>query len=323
MKTCDLCDGCDFELIAQRDRRGEPLATCVCRRCGLVCHHDIPTDEQLQRYYASEYRQDYHGELSPSARRVDRAWRNGQRILAQLAPLVERGSKVLEVGAGIGCTVKSFELAGYPATGIDPGVGFAHYGQRQLRADVRTAQLGTLPQRPLYDLVLLVHVIEHFNSPRRALEQIHGLLQPGGRLYVECPNLGAPFARRSQLFHFAHIHNFTPQTLAMLARRCGYEVERIFSAADEPNLQMLLLKAGAMRLKVDPASYTCTMTALERSNNLPYYARWSYVWTKFRRLPDYFAEHVLAKRRVQRLLQRCQRSNDTAHAPVALLRGVA
>jgi SAM-dependent methyltransferase len=305
-KRCDLCDGGEFELIARLDRRGKPLATCVCRQCGLVCHREIPSEDDLDRYYAGEYRQDYHGELAPSDRRVWRAWRNGRRIFRRLEPIVESGESVFEVGAGIGCTVKAFELAGHRAGGIDPGVAFASYAQRTLRADVRVARLFDLPPAAEHDLVLLVHVIEHFRSPRQALEHIWRLLRPGGRLYVECPNLAAPFARRSRLFHFAHIHNFTPTTLAMMARRCGFHVERTYSSADDPNLQMLLVKADVQRLVIDPASYDATIAALGRYNNLTYHLRWNYVVPRLVKLAGYVWEHVVAKREVRRLVEQCQ-----------------
>jgi 2-polyprenyl-3-methyl-5-hydroxy-6-metoxy-1,4-benzoquinol methylase len=308
-KRCDLCDGRDFELIATLDRRADPLNTVVCKTCGLVAHARIPTDAELDRYYADEYRHDYHGEFSPSDRRVCRAWNNGQRLLKQLAPHVERGANVFEIGAGIGCNVKSFELAGHQAAGIEPGVGFQQYAERKLLADIKCARLFDLPNGPRHDLVLLIHVIEHFNSPRKALEHIHTLLLPGGKLYVECPNLAAPFARQSRLFHFAHIHNFTPATLGMMAVRCGFHVERQFSTHDDPNLPMLLTRVDRGRRVIDPKSYEQTRFALTRYNNFTYHVRWNYVWPRVRKLASYLGEHVSAGRQVRALLAKCRATN--------------
>lgn len=317
MESCDVCDGVDWELISDRDRHGRPLNTGVCRGCGLVRHEKLPTDAELAEFYGREYRRAYHGETAPSARRVDRAWRNGQRILQQLQPHLSAGARVFEVGAGIGCTVKSFEFAGYPSAGIDPGVGFTNYAQRQLRARVRVADLFDLPPVPEHDLVLLVHVIEHFRSPRRALQAIRRLLVDGGRLYVECPNLAAPFARRSQLFHYAHIHNFTPQTLTLLARRCGFRVERMFSAPDDPNLQLLLARGEIELGAGDATSYTATKDALARSTGLRYHLRWDYVRRRLVKVAAYLGEHVAAGRRTARLIARAQASSSTTSMPTA------
>ncbi len=319
-KRCDLCDGSSFELVARLDRRGRPLDTVACTTCGLVAHAAIPSDEQLDRYYADEYRQDYHGEFAPSDRRVSRAWKNGRRLLRQLSPYVDRGDRVFEIGAGIGCNVKAFELAGFDAGGIEPGVGFQQYARKCLLAHVDNARLFDLRPTAEHDLVLLIHVIEHFNSPRKALAHMHSLLRPGGRLYVECPNLAAPFARRSRMFHFAHIHNFTPATLSMMALRCGFHVERQFSTRDDPNLQMLLVRADEPRRVIDSTSYDQTMLALRRYNNFTYHVRWNYVWPRIRKLASYAAEHLTAKRTVRRLLERCRSHAELAATPARIHR---
>lgn len=304
-KSCDLCDRGDFEIISRTDRHNEALDTCVCKRCGLVVHARIPTDAELAEFYAHQYRQDYHGETTPSARRVVRAWRNGERIYRQLADYVKPGDRVFEVGAGIGCNVKVFQEQGCLSSGIEPGEGFWQFSREKLRANIARCDLMQIAPEPRYELVLLVHVIEHLASPTQALTRIRKLLHPGARLYVECPNLAAPFARRSRLFHFAHIHNFTPKTLTMLAEKCGYEVEARFGADDDPNLQMLLRRAGAGRLRIDSDSYDETIRRLSHYNTLTYHLRWGYLWPRCCKVLGYLDEQVLAERHLQKILKRC------------------
>lgn len=318
--TCDLC-GCQrFERISQLDRHGAALDTGVCVQCGLVAHLEMPSDAQLARFYAQEYRQQYHGESSPSARRLVRAWANGQRIYRQLAGCVRPGDRVFEVGAGIGCTVKVFEQAGCRSTGVEPHEGFREFSRLELHADVVDGDLSSLPSLPPQDLVLLVHVIEHLKSPTAALRCIHELLKPGGRLYVECPNLAAPFARRSQLFHLAHLHNFTPATLSMLAEKCGYIVERRYSTHDDPNLQMLLKRTDTAQLVVETESYRQTVDSLTRYNALTYHLRLGYLAPRVKKLLAYAGEHLFAYRRAQEILSSCAATScsNTACSPVAI-----
>lgn len=313
-KCCDLCDGEAFDLLADQDRRGDVLFTGICQRCGLVCHMEVPSDTRLADFYASAYRQQYHGETHPSARRVLRAWKNGSRILREAGPYVGPRDEVLEIGAGIGCTVKQFELAGHRARGIEPHEGFQRYSQERLRVNVTRCGLFELPAavgkaQPCCDFVLLVHVIEHFNSPRRALEAIHRLLRPGGRLYVECPNLAAPFATRRKLFHFAHIHNFTPWSLAMLAGRCGFDVERRLSTDGDPNLRMVLRRSASARFRLDPESHDRTLAALSRYNLFTYHLRPGYLARRAVKLAGYVGEHLFARRAVRKIEARCQASS--------------
>ncbi|MCH8046446.1 MAG: class I SAM-dependent methyltransferase [Planctomycetes bacterium] len=311
-KHCDLCGRTSFEPVGRLDRKGRELHTAVCTYCGLVAHAEIPSEAQLNEFYASDYRRQYHQEITPSDRRVMRAWQSGQRILRQLAPLIEDDHSVFEVGAGIGCTVKLFELAGYEASGIEPGGGFQDFSARRLHAKVEDRFLFDLPAEPAHDVVLLVHVIEHFRSPRAALQHIHAMLKPGGRVYVECPNLAAPFARRNKLFHFAHIHNFTPTTLIGLARRCGFELLWRFSTDDDPNLQMLLGRTDSLRQEVDPDGYLQTITALSSCSDLRYHLRWKYIATRTKKLAGYLREYLTAQQYVERLLQVCNEADTHA-----------
>ncbi|MEZ6125054.1 MAG: class I SAM-dependent methyltransferase [Planctomycetaceae bacterium] len=304
--ACDLCESTEFEIIADKDRHNQPLKTAICTRCGLVRHATVPDEEELQQFYSTTYRQDYNGERVPGARRIMRAWNNGQRICAQVAPLLKQHCRVLEVGAGIGCTVKVFEQAGFQAEGIDPGGEFLSYARDQLHASVRVTSLYDLPTQHNYDAVLLVHVIEHLRSPKLAFQHIAGLLQPGGMFYVECPNLQAPFARRSKLFHTAHIHNYVPATLQMLAESCGFRLRKRFGDDRDPNLQMLFQHTGQRQLTIDAANYQRTMADLNRADLLPYHLRWRYVTDRASKVAGYAQEHLQAKRFVQQIVNDCQ-----------------
>jgi SAM-dependent methyltransferase len=312
-KCCDLCGRTSFELVGRLDRKGQELHTAVCTHCGLVAHAEIPSEAELNAFYVSDYRQEYHQEVTPSDRRVMRAWQGGQRILRQLAPMIAKDQSIFEVGAGIGCTVKSFELAGYDASGIEPGGGFQQFSAERLHAQVDDRFLFDLPNEPVHDVVLLVHVIEHFRSPREALEHIRTILKPGGRLYVECPNLAAPFARHDRLFHFAHIHNFTPTTLIGMARRCGFELLWRHSTDDDPNLQMLFGRTDTVVKDVDPDGYRQTMTALRSPGNLRYHLRWKYLWPRAKKIAGYLREHLTAKQHVEQLLQTCEEACRHSH----------
>jgi len=304
-KRCDLCDCQQFEVIGRLDRRGKELLTGICTTCGLVSHWKIPSEVDLQDFYATRYRREYHGETTPSARRVMRAWRTAKRIARQIGPSLAPGSEVFDVGAGIGCAAKVFELAGHPASGVEPNFGFQDFSKNRLHARVESGDLWDVPTQADHDNVLLVHVIEHFRSPRQALRHIHRILKPGGQLYVECPNLGAPFTTRPKLFHFAHIHNFTPLTLGMLARRCGFEAVRWFSTPDDPNLQVLLRRVESEQLEIDRDSYRQTMAALDRFGPWSYHLRWRYLVPRAMKLFSYAMEYVIAEPYVQRVLRQC------------------
>lgn len=314
-RACDLCSGEDFETIATRDRDGDPLETVTCTTCGLISHAHVPTDDELAAFYARDYREQYHGEATPSDRRIVRAWHNGGRILERVRPFLKAGDRVFEVGAGIGCTVKRFELAGFDARGIEPHDGFLHFARERLRARVAHATIQDMPLDRSLDAILLVHVIEHFGSPRDALRRMHGMLAEGGLLYVECPNVGAPFTVRDRLFHQAHTYNFTLSSLTMLARSCGFALEQSFGRRRAGNLQAVFRKAEPGPVVIDPANRAETLAAIAAATPLNHHLRPEYVAARVRKLVGYIHERLTSPRQVRDIMQRCSQTPRPAEAP--------
>ena len=304
-RACCLCEGTDFEIINTKDRRGSSLVTVMCQHCGLISHRDIPTDEQLEQFYKSDYRLEYHGQRDPVPRRVMRAWKNGQRILRQLKPHVTRNARLLEIGAGLGCTVRNFQNAGYDIAGIDPSEDYTEFSTTQLGANMSKQSLADLDGTEPLDAILLVHVIEHLNAPHHAMLKLHRLLKPGGQLYIECPNLDAPVARRSQLFHYAHVYSFTPATLRMLAERCGFELVRQFGHKKQANLQMLFRRTEVRSFHIREHSSQRTLQRI-RMSRLRYHLRPKYLIERVRKLTSYGIEHLFAERFVSRLIAECR-----------------
>jgi 2-polyprenyl-3-methyl-5-hydroxy-6-metoxy-1,4-benzoquinol methylase len=278
----------------------------MCRTCGLISHEHVPTDGELERYYALDYRQDYHGEQTPSPHRVVRAWQGGHWLFQRLSPFVAPGSRICEVGAGIGCTVKAFQLAGFESYGIEPGHGFHHFANEQLRANVERRSLFELPAEPHFDFLLLVHVIEHLNSPRKALIHLRSLLRPGGRLYVECPNIAAPHAAPGRQFHFAHIYNFSPTTLVMLAQSTGFAVQARLSDDGPINLRFVLEKSNVPADIDYQRGYPQAIQSWESQRWWKYYLRPTYWRQKLRRDLRFAGHHLGSRWQLERILQSCQ-----------------
>ena len=83
-------------------------------------------------------------------------------------------------------------------------------------AGFRCGELAAVERR--FDLVTMVHVLEHIEEPGQFLQQAQGLLTPGGALAVEVPDwMRNPF----DLLIFDHCTHFTPATLRGLTARSG------------------------------------------------------------------------------------------------------
>jgi len=257
----------------------------------------------VDAFYARRYRQLYHGEEVPSARRVYRAWRNGQRLVQLLRPYLRETDHVLEVGAGIGCTVRAFERAGFLAAGIEPHEGFSQYARQHLGVQVVTENLYQYTPASTWDVILLVHVIEHLRDPVVALQRLASWTGHKGRLYVECPNLAAPFAAPGKWFHLAHIYNFIPVTLAGIAARAGWRVERWLSGPRDNNLAVLLTADSKAQVPDYSHGYQEVVAALRRYSWWTYHLRASYLRQRMRKLAGYVWEYLVADRVVATLCE--------------------
>jgi 2-polyprenyl-3-methyl-5-hydroxy-6-metoxy-1,4-benzoquinol methylase len=212
--------------VSERDRRGRPLRTVVCMETGIVRNDPIPGDEELAHFYAEHYRTAYKSAATPRRRQVLRNFRRAVAQIREFDDVLMPARRVLDVGAGSGEFAFLMGRLGKDVTGIEPNAAYAAWGRGELGLDIRTAHLAADLFAPgSFDLIRLNHVLEHLSDPVRYLRMIVAWLAPGGRLYVEVPNIEA-YAReksRGNMFHYGHIFNFNPWTLRAAAGLAGLE----------------------------------------------------------------------------------------------------
>ncbi len=148
-------------------------------------------------------------------------------ILDEFAPCL--GGKILEVGAGQGTYTQ--RLAAYgPVTALEPSAAQCDVLRHRLtQHDPVTVVCGDLSaldgQSEVFDAVVLTNVLEHIADDHEALEQLHRLLRPGGRLCIWVPAfelLYGPFDR-----DIGHHRRYRKQPLRRLVETHGFEVTQV------------------------------------------------------------------------------------------------
>jgi 2-polyprenyl-3-methyl-5-hydroxy-6-metoxy-1,4-benzoquinol methylase len=162
------------------------------------------------------------------------------RRLVDLGVLPQAG-KLLDVGAGSGAMLAAFSGAAprWRLYGLDLD-------------DRKEAALRTIPNfEALYtvapaevpgrfDLVTLIHSLEHFTAPLATLRALSSRLAPRGRLFVQVNNLERTAFDLAVADHLCH---FTPRSLAAMLARAGFAVERV--ATDWVSKEISLLASPA------------------------------------------------------------------------------
>lgn len=95
---------------------------------------------------------------------------------------------LLDVGCGSGAFVELAQRHGWAAVGLEPdrkAVAFA----RSRGLDVHEGTLESFVPSTAFDAITLSHVIEHVHDPVSVLNRARTFLKPGGRLWIETPNV--------------------------------------------------------------------------------------------------------------------------------------
>ena len=146
----------------------------------------------------------------------------------------EHPLEILDIGAGNGRLLQLIEAAGHTAWGVEPD-GAARQVATAAGSTVYPGTAEALPKEVSgrqYDLIFMLHVLEHVLDVDAALKNLRDLLRPGGRVVIEVPNnaalglsLAGPVWRWLDVPR--HLNFFTPDSLSRALVTAGLKPERV------------------------------------------------------------------------------------------------
>jgi 2-polyprenyl-3-methyl-5-hydroxy-6-metoxy-1,4-benzoquinol methylase len=143
-------------------------------------------------YYESMRDTDRRFEVSQDAR-TELHWQTSTTHADWIFELraLQCGSRVLDIGAGLGELVGSLMEAGFDVTGLEPSrtaVEFARERGRPLQVGSIPGSLSGPEYDGAWDVITLINVLEHVADASSVLREMSRLLVPGGILVVRVPN---------------------------------------------------------------------------------------------------------------------------------------
>lgn len=236
INNCPICKASQQSVVlkAKDYTVSQELFTIVsCDSCGFQFTNPIPSIDKIGEYYKAESYVSHTASkkgLVNNIYHIVRKYTLKQKV--KLVKKVANGNNVLDIGAGTGHFVKSLNVAGLSATGLEP--------DEDARA-VAMKSTGTalLPIEKLYeldaksqDVITMWHVLEHVYNLETDVKQLSKLLKDDGTLIVAVPNRLSYDAKKYKEFWAAydlpiHLYHFTPNDINNLFNSVGLEVKDV------------------------------------------------------------------------------------------------
>ena len=186
------------------------------------------------------FSQDYfstHTYAKVSFARFSQYWWSNRFYAALARRYGRRGSRLLEVGCGLGHLVGQLE-GDFQTCGLDVNAWALREKARQVapRTHLHYASAEELPfAAGSFGVVIIKHIVEHLPRPEQAVRELGRILEPGGVLILATPNLDSllkPLKGRKWIGYQdpTHISLKPPgEWLRLIREQAGLRLERIFA----------------------------------------------------------------------------------------------
>lgn len=205
----------------------------ICSVCGSYVNIIPPLFEELSKIYSFDFYwhlvQCSHG--SPS---IEERYKNDKKdgridfwkkLIREIAPPPKN---VIEVGCAYGGLLFELRRLGYNVIGVEPDVKTVDWVREKLKIDIR---VGLFPNvnLPKCECFLAFDVLEHSYDPKKFIEGVEKILNPGGIAIIQTPidryDLKPPFGERFDMFNdLEHLFIFTDKAMEKLIEGSGLKI---------------------------------------------------------------------------------------------------
>ncbi len=220
--ACPLCSQQQAERLKDLDSFGANVRYYHCKYCGFVFQDAARSQAANPEFYKQAYRKIYQATETPTSKDLrQQQLRAADQIRFLRAQGAAQPKRILDIGASSGLLLDAFRQAfNAECIGVEPGESYRALAESRGLDMFKSIESLIASQPERFDLVSLMHVLEHLQDPVGVLRQIReGLLKEQGLLLLEVPNF---YAHDS--YELAHLSCFTPHTLRETLRLAGFEV---------------------------------------------------------------------------------------------------
>lgn len=254
INTCNMCGSTSssHKILGRRlnhsqgkspqKKTGITTSIVRCESCKLIFSNPLPIPADIQDHYGvppESYWQTEYYNVQPS-------YFNSVTSIVENLMKLEPGMKTLDIGAGLGTAMKSLELSGFDAYGIEPSVPFHERAISKMNISPERLKLSTIENAEypenFFDFITFGAVLEHLYDPNECIEKSIRWLKPGGIIHIEVPssewlthkiiNLYYKLRRLDYVGNLSpmhepyHLYEFNLKSFLLNGEKLGYKVVR-------------------------------------------------------------------------------------------------
>jgi len=234
-KNCPLCGSENISACLKATDHlltHEPFNIFKCLSCGFVFTQDIPSADEIGRYYKS---QDYISHSDIRKGLMNKLYHFGRTIMLKkkygMVKKVAIGKNLLDIGCGTGYFPAYMKRKGYNVAGVEADPKARTFAQKEFGIPVHSPEdFINHKLEGKFDVITLWHVLEHVHDFNLYFRLMLEYLENGGLLVIALPNCSSFDARHYKEYWAGydvprHLWHFTPSTLKILAEKNGLMVK--------------------------------------------------------------------------------------------------
>ena len=242
--NCPVCLASDTTFFGRGtdflfETTDEDFTLHSCRDCRCLFLDPMPGTDRIASFYPEQYW--WEDESSPGLLpKLEGLYRrlaliDHVRFIAAAARATPSGSgaRILDVGCGPGTVLSLLRKKGFQVAGVDFSARAAEIARKEHGIEVAVGPLEKLSfPAEGFDVVVLLHTLEHVPNPREVLGEVIRVLKPQGRVVVQVPNIDSVQfqffgARWYGLDVPRHLIDYSRSSLLRLLSRSGFDVKRV------------------------------------------------------------------------------------------------
>ncbi|MBW2982348.1 class I SAM-dependent methyltransferase [Candidatus Woesearchaeota archaeon] len=237
--NCNLCGNNNFSIIFEaqpekekqfdlsekyRSSGDESLFEQVvkCNNCGLVYINPRNKPEDILEGYSE-------GTDAAHVSQSEGREKTFKKTLKLINKYTKSKNRLVDIGTAGGCFLKVAKDDGWGVHGVEPNKWLCDWGKKNYDIEIKQGDIFSAEySAEIFDVVTLWDVIEHTTDPKAVLKECKRILNPGGIIVVNIPDISSwlvrAMGRKWPFWSSVHLYYFTKKTMIKMLEELGFDI---------------------------------------------------------------------------------------------------